>query len=255
MLELYHGLASTCSKKVRMLLYEKGLDFKSHLLNLQKFEQHDPAYLKLNPKGVVPTLVHDGQPVVESTVIIEYLEDAFPEPPLRPLDPHERAQMRIWTDWSDNAAYAAVYIPTWDKLSRPVASKLSDDELENMLSRVPTQERRERWSCVARKGFSEKEFTNAYEKMERTFKKMQAALSKSPWLAGTTYSLADIAIVPFIERMLDLRGEEIQPDRFPAVQEWFKHMMARPAYEKAFHFQGMDATTGAVKKSLEAALH
>ena len=62
MLKLYHGLASTCSKKVRMCLYEKGLEFESHLLNLQKFEQHNPAYLKLNPNGVVPTLVHDGRP-------------------------------------------------------------------------------------------------------------------------------------------------------------------------------------------------
>ncbi|MFQ5683241.1 MAG: glutathione S-transferase family protein [Candidatus Binatia bacterium] len=251
MLELYHGLASTCSKKVRMCLYEKGLEFQSHLLNLQKFEQHDPAYLKLNPKGVVPTLVHDGHPIVESTVIIEYLEDAFPEPPLQPEDPYERAQMRLWTNWSDDAAYAAVYIPTWDKLSRPVASKLSDEELMKMLSRVPTLERRERWRTVARGGFSEKEFETAYEKMERTFQKMQATLSKRPWLAGATYSLADIAMIPFIERMLDLRAEAIRLDRFPAVQDWLKRITARPAYDKAFHFQGMDATTGAVKKSLE----
>ncbi|MCZ6624729.1 MAG: glutathione S-transferase family protein [Deltaproteobacteria bacterium] len=252
MLKLYHGLASTCSKKVRMCLYEKGLEFESHLLNLQKFEQHDPAYLKLNPNGVVPTLVHDGRPIVESTVIIEYLEDAFPEPPLRPKDPYERAQMRLWTNWSDHAAYAAVYIPTWNKLSRPVASKLSDEELEKMLSRVPTRERRERWRSVAREGFSEKEFEEAYEKMERTFERMEGTLANSPWLAGRVYSLADIAMVPFIERMLELRSEALQPARFPAVQGWLKRMMARSAYEKAFHFQGMDASTSAVKKSLEA---
>ena len=252
MLELYHGLASTCSKKVRMCLYEKGLEFKSHLLNLQKFEQHDPAYLKLNPKGVVPTLVHDGRPIVESTVIIEYLEGAFPEPPLRPQDPDEREQMRLWTNWSDDAAYAAVYIPTWNKLSRPVASRLSDEDLDEILSRVPTQERRERWRRVAREGFSEKEFEEAYDKMERTFARMQATLSKRPWLAGTTYSLADIAMIPFVERMLDLRSDEINPAHFPAVQDWLKRITARPAYDKAFHFQGMDASTSAVKKSLDA---
>jgi glutathione S-transferase len=252
MLELYHGLASTCSKKVRMCLYEKGLEFKSHLLNLQKFEQHDAAYLKLNPKGVVPTLVHDGRPIVESTAIIEYLEDAFPEPSLRPEDPYEREQMQFWMNWSDNTGYAAVYIPTWDKLSRPVASKLSDEDLEKILSRVPTRERRERWRSVAREGFSEKEFEAAYEKMERTFEKMQAALSKGPWLAGKTYSLADIAMIPFVERMIDLRSEALRPARFPAVQDWVKRIMSRPAYDKAFHFHGMDASTTAVKKSLES---
>jgi len=78
-LELYHGLASTCSKKVRLCLYEKDLRFTSHLLDLQKFEQHRPEYLALNPKGVVPTLVHDGKAVTESSQIIVYLDEHFPE--------------------------------------------------------------------------------------------------------------------------------------------------------------------------------
>ena len=91
MLTLYHGLASTCSKKVRMCLAEKGLDWQSRLVNLQKFEQHDPDYLKLNPNGVVPTLVHDGRPITESTVIIEYIDDTFPDCPLKPEDTYARA--------------------------------------------------------------------------------------------------------------------------------------------------------------------
>src|SRR5882762_1006515 len=95
-LELYHGLASTCSKKVRLCLYEKGLTFKSHLMNLQAFEQHRPEYLKLNPNGVVPTLVHKGEPIVESNVIIEYIDDEFPHAPLRPAGALGRAKMRWW---------------------------------------------------------------------------------------------------------------------------------------------------------------
>ncbi len=64
-LVLYHGMASTCSKKVRLALYEKNIAFESHLLDLQKFEQHTPDYLALNPNGVVPTLVYRGRPVIE----------------------------------------------------------------------------------------------------------------------------------------------------------------------------------------------
>jgi glutathione S-transferase len=72
-LDLYHGLASTCSKKVRLCLYEKELTFKSHLLNLQAFEQHSPEYLKLNPNGVVRP--RQGEPT--SPMIIEYIDDEF----------------------------------------------------------------------------------------------------------------------------------------------------------------------------------
>jgi hypothetical protein len=70
MIELYHFGFSTCSQKVRLVLAEKGLGFESHEVNLMAGGQHDPAYVKLNPKHVVPTLVHDGRVFVESSLII-----------------------------------------------------------------------------------------------------------------------------------------------------------------------------------------
>lgn len=235
-----------------MCLAEKGLEYKSHLLQLQKFEQHDPEYLKLNPKGVVPTLVHDGRPVTESSIIIEYIDDAFPEPPLRPADPMARAAMRHWLKWSDDTAYGAVYIPTWDKLSRPAVEKLSDAELDAMLARIPTVERRERWRTVARGGFDEAEFADAYGKMESTFRRMEDVLGGGDWLAGNEFSLADIAIIPFIDRMLDLRSDLAGAERYPAVHGWLARIKARPSFEAAFFFGGMDASTGAVQHALQA---
>ena len=87
MIELYHFAFSTCSQKVRLVLAEKGLEFVSHEVNIiGGQEQHDPEYVKLNPKHVVPTLVHDGRVFVESSLIIKYLDDAFPDPPMRPAD-------------------------------------------------------------------------------------------------------------------------------------------------------------------------
>ena len=86
MLDLYHNGVSTCSQKVRMVLAEKALDFVSHLVDLIKGEQHDPAYVKLNPNHVVPTLVHDGAVLIESSLINEYLDDVFPDVPMRPAD-------------------------------------------------------------------------------------------------------------------------------------------------------------------------
>src|SRR3990172_12633493 len=97
MLELYHHGSSVCAAKVRFVLSEKDLEWKGHYLDILKGDQFDADYMKLNPKAVVPTLVHDGQVILESTVICEYLDEVFPKPPLKPTDPHGRAKMRQWT--------------------------------------------------------------------------------------------------------------------------------------------------------------
>jgi len=252
MITLYHGLASTCSKKARLALYEKGLEFESRLVNLQAFEQHDPEYLKLNPNGVVPTLVHDGRAVVESTIIIEYIDEVWPEPALSPADPFDRAAMRIWTKWSDEHAYKAVYVPTWDRVSRPVASKLSDDELDQYLARVPTAERRARWRATAREGFSDDEFAAAFAEMHLTLGKLDHVLTGGgPWLIGGMYSLADIAMVPFVERIIDLKPDIVDGGAYGAVTDWLARYRERPAYDRAFFFEGKDARIAAIRAALD----
>ena len=97
MIRLYHGTTSVCAIKVRLVLAEKGLDWEGEILNLQQGDQHTLEYLKLNPNGVIPTLVHDGKVIRESNVILEYLEDAFPSPSLLPASPSDRARMRHWS--------------------------------------------------------------------------------------------------------------------------------------------------------------
>ena len=83
-LHLYHYGLSNCSQKVRMVLAEKGLGWTNHHLDLAKSEHMTESYLRINPNGVVPTLVHEGRPVVDSSVIMEYLDEEFPEVPLTP---------------------------------------------------------------------------------------------------------------------------------------------------------------------------
>src|SRR5262252_288790 len=98
MLELYHGGHTTCSRKSRLCLREKGLPYKSHFLNLRAFEQHSPHYVALNPNGVVPTLVDDGEAVIDSMLINEYLDEKYDQAPrLRPRNPLDKARMRVWT--------------------------------------------------------------------------------------------------------------------------------------------------------------
>ena len=95
MIELYHHGSSVCAAKVRFALGEKKLAWKGHYIDILKGEQFAPEYQKLNPKAVVPTLVHDANVIVESTVINEYLDETFPDKPLRPSSPVERAEMRV----------------------------------------------------------------------------------------------------------------------------------------------------------------
>jgi len=235
-LELYHGLASTCSKKVRLCLYEKGLPFESHLLDLQKFEQHRPEYLALNPKGVVPTLVHGGRPITESSQIIEYLDEKFPQVPLRPSSPEARAQISDWLKFSDTVAYDAVYVPTWTILSAGAMRGFSEGERDALLSRVPTLERRKRWEQVTSTGFEQEEIDAAYTKMHECFERCERALEQGPWLAGDEYSLADIAVVPFVDRISHLKPEFLAAPLYPKLNAWYAAMRERPAFANAFKF-------------------
>ena len=111
MLELYHFNNSVCSQKVRMALAEKGLEWTEHEVDLFKLEQYDPKYLAHNPKGVVPTLVHDGTPLIESTLICEYIDDVFPDPPLKPSKPADVTAMRVWAKMVDDGLHVARALP------------------------------------------------------------------------------------------------------------------------------------------------
>lgn len=77
-LTLYHNGPSTCSQKVRLILELKGLEYESKLIDLMSGEQHDSEYIKLNPNHVVPTLVVNENALIESSLINEFLEDAYP---------------------------------------------------------------------------------------------------------------------------------------------------------------------------------
>jgi glutathione S-transferase len=103
--DLYHHGMSVCAAKVRMALAEKNIEWQGHIVDIRKGGSHTPEYLKINPKGVVPTLIHDGHVIVESTVICEYIEEAFTSVTLVPGTAHERALMRNWTKRLDEGLH------------------------------------------------------------------------------------------------------------------------------------------------------
>jgi glutathione S-transferase len=106
-LELYHNNISVCSQKVRVVLAEKNLPWTSHHLSFVKGEHLTPEFKKINPRGVVPVLVHDGHSIVESSVICTYLDEVIPDPPLMPKDAVERSTMRLWCKLPDDILHTA----------------------------------------------------------------------------------------------------------------------------------------------------
>jgi ganglioside-induced differentiation-associated protein 1 len=101
MITFYQFGNSVCCQKARITMSEKGLKWEPVEVNLFRNAQYLPEYLKINPKGVVPAMIHDGKAIVESTLICEYLDDVYPTPLLIPKDPYLRAQMRLWSKMVD----------------------------------------------------------------------------------------------------------------------------------------------------------
>lgn len=114
MLALFHDWDAFCCIKVRFCLAEKGVAWQGHHVDLQKIEQLKPEYLAINPKGVVPTIVHDGRVITESSVINEYVDEVFPGPSLVPADPYERANMRMWIKFEEDVLHPSVKGPTYE---------------------------------------------------------------------------------------------------------------------------------------------
>jgi len=233
-LDLYHAWISSPSRRARFALEEKGLPWRSIEIELLEFEQHRPEYVALNPNGVVPTLIHDGTPIYEGTVICEYLEDAFPEaPPLRPADPRLRARMRVWSKWVDEVVFRAFLVANWNRLMAPTAGRWSDAETEERLKRIPNPDRREDWRRMAREPFSEKEIAHAIVNIRRTLERMETALADGPWLAGRDFSLADIHLSPYIVRLGEQAERGVLLSDYPRAAAWWDRMLARPALARA----------------------
>lgn len=233
MLELYHAEPVANSMKPLICLKEKGLKFVSHYVNLLKFEQHSPEFVKINPNGQVPVLIHNGAVITESTVINEYLEDVFPEVPLRPEDPVERARMRIWSKFVDEYFCPALSMIGWHVMVRRIAQKLAKDELDEILSHIPLKEQRDKWATVAGESFSEEQLADSRRKLGVSMERMEKILEESEWLAGPSYSLADVNSYSMVAGVPRLCPEHMNGQKTPRSVEWLERMNQRPAVQAA----------------------
>jgi len=195
MLELYHNDMSVCAQKVRVALAEKGISYTAHALDIRAGETHTPEYRALNPKGVVPTLVVDGAPIVESTIICEYLDDAYPDTPLRPAGAAERAAMRQWTIRPDAGMHKAFGL-----LSFAVAFRHQDSskQMENRAKQNGGRKPSEavlHLIDVIEHGLDSVHMPMQIGVVQQVVADMAKRLADHDWLAGDAFSLADIAML------------------------------------------------------------
>lgn len=238
MLELYHHGSSVCAAKVRFYLEEKGLPWTGHYIDILKGDQFKPEYVKINPKAVVPTLVHDGVIIRESTNICEYLDDVFAENQIRPSDPVRRAEVRYWTKAVDEELHPACGALTFMSSHRHTIRGLGEKGLQEFLNSTPpfsvTSNWHERKKELVRLGFEAPGARQQVELYDRYLQKMEEALEDSTWLTGDAFSFADIAVTPYVMRldMLSMQGMW-EGGRLPRVTAWLAAIKARPAFEAA----------------------
>lgn len=236
---LYHHGSSVCAAKVRFAMDEKGLPWDGVYIDILKGEQFTPEYLALNPKGVVPTLVHDDTVIPDSTVIIEYLDQIAPDNSVHPSDPWERAQARYWTKAVDEDLHPACGAVTFVCSHRhTVLKNLGPDGVKEFLASTPKASVTANWKDLkdsyVRYGFDAPGASDKVKLYDSYLHKMETALSAGQdWLVGNRFSIADIAMTPYVNRlaMMSMRGLW-ENGRLPNVENWFARIEARPNFQR-----------------------
>jgi glutathione S-transferase len=232
MLTLYHAAGSVCAQKVRIALSEMGLPWEGRLLDLAKGEQLGPDYLALNPEGVVPTLVHDGLVVRESSLIVEYL-DGLQALPLMPRHAAGRQATKLWLLRTFDI-HPAISTMSFATIFREhERTRRSRQEMEAWLASTPNPFLRARRRELIDKGPDSVHVDGALFTLNGALRDMQAALATSEWIVGETYGLADIALTAYVDRLERLALAGLWVDRYPRVGEWLAAVRERRSYEVA----------------------
>ena len=247
MLELYHSINSVCAQKIRIALHEKGLIAKDHMMTLRG-DQFDPAYLKLNPSAVVPTLIHDGAPIIESSLILYYLDDAFPAPPLMPKAPHLRHRVRLYNKLVDEYLHNSCMILTFATAFRPAFLKMPREAWEAEIAKSPLKRRAEYKRSVIEHGLDSEFVADALAQHRKLLSWMAEALQNAQYLAGENFSNAECAVIPYILRLELLKLGGLW-DRQPQIAKWWERMRERPSVKTTI-FDRMTETDWAPFKNL-----
>ena len=233
MITLYHSATSTCAQKVRFVLTEKELAWESKELDLRVGDQFTAEYLKLNPKGVVPTLIDDGDIVTESAIICQYLDEKYPGKNFTPDDVLGRARMRQWLYIIDDYIHLDTstisYAITFRHQLR--AAHPTEEGLRRHLSLTPDLKRRAVLTDVVLNGVDAVVVKAALTRYLSFIERLKETLAGSPYLVGDTLTLADIFCLPYVARLEHLAMATLWQDHEDVVR-WFARMKETEGYRE-----------------------
>ena len=227
MLELYHHGSSVCAAKVRLYLEEKHLAWEGHYIDILKGEQFTPEYRKINPKSVVPTLVHDGtdDPGVLGDLRVSRrrvrgLGRIRPEDPVRCAPRCATGPRRSTRSCTRPAARSPSCPPTATRFGRSARNECGNSSIRHRPFRCPPTGT-ERKKTYVRLGFEAPDARAKVELYDRYLHRMEEGLREGDWLVGDGFSFADIAMTPYVMRldMLSMQGMW-SGGRLPGVEAW-----------------------------------
>lgn len=232
MIELYHNDMSVCAQKVRLVLAYKKIAWESKHLNLRAGEQFDPNFLKINPKAVIPVLVHDSKIVTESNVICYYLDEVFEEQRLMPQLPIKRAEVRVWLTRLDAGLHEQIAVISFCLAFRQqiLNRYATDDALETFLNTIPDPSREAVMRDMVKNGMSSPRLKLAIYAYKKLVKDLANTLEKNDWIVSSGMSLADFAFVPYIERLEQLQLKSLWAN-YPQIDEWLARVRKTEAYK------------------------
>ncbi len=233
MLTIYHWEPNANSGKPILAAFEKGVEFESRYIDMLAFEQHAPGYLQINPNGTVPAMVHDGVLVPESTVMMEYIDATFAGPALRPDDPFERWRMRWWCRYFDQVVGPSISMFGWSFFVGPAMRQRDPEELKARIGRIPLQERRVAWSKAIYGTFTPEEMAESGRRIAAGAGHLEAALAERPWVAGNSYSIADIAGFCMLAGLPLMNPQVANDTATPHLLEWLRRINERPAVRRS----------------------
>ena len=235
MLTLYHYDRSTAAQRVRLGLEEKKIDWVSEIVDTAMGDatKRPDGFHKLNPKGLIPLLVHDGFALPESTLILEYLEEAFPDHfTLTPKSPQDRARMRLWMRRIEDGIHVASRTIGVCIVNRFIYKEADKLKLSEYYAKMRDETRKNNDQINTELGLESPLLKPSVIAFKKLFKDMNEQLSKTPWLAGENYSIADISLVVYLTRMTSFQMAPLWKD-FTYLQNWFEKIKARDAYKRA----------------------
>lgn len=236
---LYHFPPSPYSMRARIVLAEKGIPWEGRVLNIIREKNYEPSYVKLHPGAVVPMLGVGDEIVVESDRIVRFLEERYPEPSLTPTDEAERARMEEWYARAMAFSLERIHAATMTRASVMLdafALGRRVKRLEALARKHPDLEAAytAKAADIARKHENAARpitRAEAIAEVEAVLDRMESELAKHPWLAGSTYSLADVMWTVVLSRFSILGLSPLwSAERRPAVARWWARIVARPSF-------------------------